>query len=395
MLYQVVDVIIGFSCIFEENIMLRNRLTYGAVVLVLFIFIFLHDASMTYVAFYAALILPVISFIMGYFSEMMVSVSEALTHEFVTKNEVTEYKVRIHNSGFLPCFFAYIHVESERIGLKADVSEIYFAIKPFSSFETTIKLSGKYRGVYEMDVIKLNTYDFLGIFKFKAKYKSALKLTIAPQIIHIPALSSEITQQGETIIKRHIRGKDHSISAELRAYQQTDSYKQIHWKATAKKNELISKNPQEIEQLASVFFVDNLRIPKPIDIMLAQEDKMMDTVVSVMNHTNQLGHRMILQSLTQKNQEFTNDFTKLYHDVALLPFGYFGKIHHVLNEYLSTGNMLENILLFTQAIDENLLNSLQNFRFLGSNVTVFLFGTATKGQLRKLEALDIHYVLPE
>lgn len=375
--------------------MFKNRLSYAAVVLVLFIFVFLRDAPMTYTAFYAVLILPIISYVVGYFSKRNITAAEELSHEFVTKNEKTYYKVRIHNAGFLPCFFARIYFEFEEIGLVSNTSHTYFSIEPKSYFEVKVQLSGKYRGVYKIAPSSVVVYDFLGIFKYKLHFQSGITLIIAPLITQVPELASEITQQGETIVKRHIQGQDHTSSAELREYQITDSYKQIHWKATAKRNELISKNPQEIEQLATVFFINNLRIPKAVDSMLAREDKLMDLAVSVMSHCNQSGHRMLMQAVNIQQREFTTNFTRLYHEVAALPFGEFGSIHPIMNDYLHSGNMMENVFLFTQSLDDELILALQEFKLLGSHVTLFLFGSATRSHLRKLVSLDIKCVQDE
>lgn len=372
--------------------MLKNRLTYGIVVFVLFIFIYLHDASMTYMAFYAALILPLVSFILAHISINKIYVSEKLSHDFIAKREPTEYKIKIHNRGFLPCFFAYIHFNFEEIGLDADVAEAYLSIKSFGSHESSVKISGKYRGIYEVGVKNMIVYDFLGLFKIKPEYDRTLKLTITPQVINIPEVMLEATQQGETIVKRHMPGKDYTIAFELRAYQPTDTYKQIHWKATAKKSELISKDPQEIEQLATVFFVDNLRIPKALPRMLEREDKMMDVVVSAMSYCHQLSHRMSLQALSGEHSGFTTDFTRLFHHVSTLPFGSFGDIHHVLNTYLSSGNTLENVFIFAQVVDKDLISSLQSYQLLGSKITIFLFGTATTGVMRQIEALNIQCI---
>ncbi|MCL1990289.1 MAG: DUF58 domain-containing protein [Defluviitaleaceae bacterium] len=372
--------------------MLKSRLTYAAVMLVLVIFIFLRDDQMTYQAFYAALILPIFSFIMGYVSSKTITIKEVLSDEFVMKNETTEYKVQIHNGGFLPCFFAYMRFDFDQVGLETDVSEIYLAIKPFAHFESKVKISGKYRGIYEVNFSEFVTYDFLGLFKFKSKHPSKLKLTIAPQLMKRSEQTPDVIQQGEMTAKRFMKGQDPTFSVELRAYQLTDHYKQIHWKATAKRNTLISKNPEDIEQLTTVFFVDNLRLPKAIEPMLAREDQLIDRVVSVMSHCHQLGHRMFLQALNHESTTFTTDLTRLYHELAVLPFGQFGEIHDVLNGYLNGSKVSENVFLFTQVIDDALLLALQAFKFLGMNVTVFLFGTGTRAHLKTLESLNIHYI---
>ena len=378
--------------------MLKNRLTYGSVVFILFIFISLRYSSMTYAAFYAALIIPAISFILMRFLKNKIDISEKLTHNFVTKKDMTEYKVKIQNRSFLPCSFAHLHFSLRDIGLDVDVDEEYFSIKPFGSYETSVKISGKYRGIYEIGVTDLIIYDFLGIFRIKLAYNNELKLTIAPQVIEIPELRQiEAVLQGETIVKRHIQGNDYSMISELREYQPTDTYKQIHWKATAKRSELISKNPQEIEQLATVFFVNNKRKLKTLQGALEREDKMMDIVVSTMSHCYQLGHRMALQTLKPKysgtinrrDKEFTTDFMGLYHDASILPFGEFGDFCHLLNEYLSFGNTPQNVFIFTQTVDGNLISSFGAFKLLGSKITLFLFGTLSRETMRKLESLDV------
>ena len=378
--------------------MLKNRVTYIIVVFVLFTFTYLHDASTTYIAFYAALILPVVSLMLVYISKNKMTISETLSDDFIAKRDETEYKVKIHNDGFLPCFFAYIHLNFEDIGLNSDIVEEYFSIKSKGSYESTFKLSGKYRGVYDVGITHMYVYDFLGLFKLKPKYDQTLKLIITPQVIKIPDIMLEASRQGETTVKKYMPGKDYTVAFELREYQPTDTYKQIHWKATAKKNELISKEPQEIEQLATAFFVDNLRIPKALQTMLERENKMMDVVVSAMSYCHQLGHRISLytlaesQTLQKGRLGYTSDFTQLFYDISILPFGLFGDIHHVLNEHFTTGNVLENMFIFTQVIDRDLIASLQVYKLHGSHIALFIFGNVSADMVRKVEALDIRCI---
>ena len=380
--------------------MRRNRLIYGAVVLVLFTFITLRYSSMTYAAFYAALILPFISFILAWLAKQKINISENLNHNFITKKERVEYKVKIQNRGFIPCFFACLHFDLQHIGLDSDVTEEYFSLKSFGSYDSIVKISGKYRGIYDVGIENAVIYDFLGIFKFKLNYKRELRLTIAPQIIKIPDLELEAISEGEATVKRYLQGKDYSMISELREYQPTDTYKQIHWKATAKRDELISKDPQETDQLATAFFVNNERKQKTLASALAKEDKIMDVVVSAMSHCYHLGHRMALQSLTPKYlrthrtgyPEFTTDFTRLYHEASILLFGDYGDFNHLLTESLSFGDTLENVFIFTQRVDRNLLSSLQPFKLLDSKITLFIFGVVTRDITHKLESLEIRCI---
>lgn len=368
----------------------KNRMIYGIVVVVLFIFIYLRDSAMTYTAFYAALVMPLISYGLAVLTRKNVVAKTELVQTFVKKNEPSTYKVTISNNGFLPCFFACAVFDFESLGLESEEKQAFFSLKPFGTFENEAMIRGKYRGVYDVGVKNLYVYDFLGLFRLRTAGQDTTKLIIAPNVITVPAFTAEITTQGETVVKRHMKGHDYSQVPELRQYQLTDSYKQIHWKASAKRQELISKDPQEIEQLATVFFINNRRILKSLELTLSREDKMIDMVVSAMSHCHQLGHRMSMHTLTWANPIFTTDFTRLYHDVSALSFEENGEIHQVLNGYLNTGQVLENIFVFTQEMDRYFIESVQGFKYIGSNVTVFLFGHAPDSQLRKLQSLGIH-----
>jgi len=370
--------------------MKKNRLTYLGVVFVLFMFIYLHDSAMTYTAFYSSIALIVVSFIMGRVLKRKIVATVELSSEFIEKNEEVECKVTIRNNGILPCFFANIAFEFENIGLMTNTNETYFGIKPYGEFITTATIKGKYRGVYDVGVKAIYIYDFLGLFKMKAKQQDIRKLIITPSVIKVMVNEAQITNDGEVITKRHIRGKDYSETTNLRQYQFTDSYKQIHWKATAKKNELISKEPQEVEQLASVFFVNNKRKGGTIEKILTREDKMMDILVSTMNEVHQLNHRISLHTLSVSHPELTTNLTKLYFEAAALEFGEFTEINQVLVNYLTTGSSFENVFVLTQEVDNEMVKILQEFKYLGSNISILLFDFVNENSIRRLQSSGIN-----
>jgi len=377
--------------------MRKNWLIYGIVVIILFAFIYVRDSAMTYTAFYAALILPIFSYGLALVSKKKIVFVETLGTSFLAKNEQTEYKVEIHNRGFLPCFFAKINFDLQHMGLDSDSGVMYFSLGARERSTLTTKISGQYRGLYEVGVGEIVIYDFLGLFKVRPHYSSQVRLTIMPRIVQMNELHIDANDDGETTTKRHLPGADLSIATDLREYLPTDSSRQIHWKATAKKGELISKNPQEIEQPQAVFFVDNRRIQKSLMRMLEQEDKLIDAVVSVMSHCYNAGHRISLQTLQAKflrnklttEREFTSDFTRLYQEVAALPFGEFGDLTQLLSDYYRFGNNFDNLYLFTQDIDAEAALLIQEIRGAGSQVTLFLYGQVTDGMRRKLESIGV------
>lgn len=373
--------------------MKKNRLIYGGIVLLLITFILLRESPATYVAFYAALILPAVSAFLAWLSRDKIVIFEELSQTLIAKNETTEYRLKIENQSIFPCFFIGIQLNFEAIGLSAIHNDKYLTLNPLASEEIAVAIQGKYRGVYEDFIKEMVVYDFLGLFKFRSHYEPGTKLIIMPQVIEMPELMSEMTQSGETTIKRHMQGTDYMTSAELRAFLPTDSYKQIHWKATAKRNELISKNPQEIEQTTAAFLVHNIRqTNRSLERILATEDKIMDVLVSVMSYTHGLGNRISLWAHPDETYELTTDFTKLYHEATMLSFVEIGDVHQLLNQAFKHNDQRENVYLFTQIVNKEVLDLLQKYKLLGSEIIVFLFGTTTIGNMRKLESEGIRCI---
>ena len=371
--------------------MFRNWIAYLFILITLLIFVIIREDHMTYTAFYAVLIMPILSFLQGLISINQIGIESDLSSELISKNEVISLKTTFTNKGLLPCYFAKVQFDFESIGLISNSNTINFSLGIKKTYVEEIEITGIYRGVFEINPSKLWTYDFLGLFKYRGKLNDAITITIAPSITEMEEIISEITDDSEEIIKNQLLGHDISGVTDLREYQPTDSYKQIHWKATAKRNMLISKNPQDIETQTGTFIIDNKRIMKTIEKTLETEDKMMEVAISVMKHNFSQGHRIKMLATNYSMPDFTTDFTSLYRHAALLPFGDFESIGLMLKNYLFSNRICEDIYFFTQNLDNDIIDSLEKFTSLGCQVTVFLFANQASGHLKKLKSLKIAY----
>lgn len=379
------------------EIMVKNRLAYGVVAIVLFLFVFLNEYRMTYMALYAILILPLISFVLTTIPKHRFHISEKLSTDFIVKEEVAQYRVIIHNKSFLPCISARIRLKKNDIGLEVDAQEKYVSISPLGNCELVFQISGKYRGAYEVGVVDITVYDFLGLFKFKQNHSEKLVLTVTPQIVPIPELSLDAVMQDANFSRNHLQGEDYSVISELRQYQPTDSYRKIHWKVSAKRNELISKDFQKTERRATVFFVDNSYIEGSLHQALKQEalkreDLMMEVVVSVMFYCHRSGYPISLHYLGMEREDATTDFNHLYKQASGLPFGRFSGFSTLLDNYLRLSKNPMNLLIFPQKINEKLLFTLHEARMAGNYLTIFLFEQQSDEVIKELETIGVRCI---
>jgi len=348
---------------------------------------------MTYMAFYAVLIMPVLSYSIGLFSKRYFSISEKLSADFITKGERTVYRIMTRNRSFLPCSFARIRLEACEFGLGIESRERYFSLLPYKNQEFIFQINGIYRGEYTIGIKDITFYDFLGLFQFKLSPDDWHTLMITPQVVPISDLSLDSAADEAATSRNYIQGEDYSNMAELRAFQPTDSYRQIHWKASAKKGELISKNFHEEERHAATFFIDNVRISEDLQVALKKEDQMMEMVVSTMSYCHRAGYPTSMQALGVKRVDFTTDFTRLYQEASKLSFRGSSDFNVLLNNYLISEQVPMNLFVFASVINDVLFTIMQSLVFVGNHVTIFLFKKEVdENMINKLKTLDVNII---
>jgi len=373
--------------------MVKNRIAYGTVVIILLLFIFLNAHTMTYLALYAILILPLISWCLTLIFKRRFAASEELSSNYVVKGDTVQFKFTVVNNSFLPCTCIQLRFESYGTGIHTDSEEKYFSVSSYKSHETVFNIEAKYRGNYKVGISKIILYDFLGLFKFNQKHNKSLEFTINPRILNIPVLPLISMPQDSAAVKNYKQNEDYSVIADLRKYQPTDGYKKIHWKASAKRNELISKDFQETEKNAALLLVDNSSIDAQWQEALELEDSIVEALVSAAAYCNKLGYPVSLRCLRDRETAFTDDFAYLYKLASGLEFGDFGRFDDLLNMFARTYGEYMNLIVFVQSINESVFSSLVKLRLLGNNVVIFHFNNEKdESKIEQLRELDVHCV---
>ncbi|MCL2408096.1 MAG: DUF58 domain-containing protein [Oscillospiraceae bacterium] len=373
--------------------MAKNRIVYGIIAAVMLLYVFLNQDPMTYAALYAVLLLPLLSLILSLIFKRQFTIEEELSTEYVAKGEVVQFKFIVKNNSFLPWTCIQARLEMYGPGLQIDSEEKYFSVRPFSNNEVTFDISSKYRGSYKVGVNNLLIYDFLGLFKFKQKHDETLAFIVTPRILDLPFLPLDSVVQDAAADKNHRHDEDYSVIADLRKYQPTDGYKKIHWKVSAKRNELISKDFQETERNAAVLLMDNSALNAENYDNLELEDAIVEALVSAMAYCTNRGHPVSLRCLSDDDESFTVDFDYLYRTAAALEFGDFGIFNDYLKKYTNVYGGPMNLIVFIQDLDPNVFDSIRFLRLYGNNITVFYFSeTEYNDEINQLRELNVHCV---
>jgi len=365
--------------------------TYGVVVFVLLLFIHLHDHSMTYWAVYALLLAPILSLLCTLIFGRRLTVTERLGANYVTKGEGTSYTLTVKNRSVFPCTAVRPRFDSEGRGIEIGREENYFSVPPRGTHEQTVHIQTKYRGHYPIGVRDILLYDFLGLFRFRQAHSGALELTVRPRVLPINYLPLGSALQDALVVKHNLGAEDNSLITDLRKYQPTDGYKKIHWKASAKKNELISKQFQETEEKTAVMLLDNWRPAIETEESRATEDAMMEALVSVMAYVSGQGYRISLGAMGQSATAFDAGFDRLYREASDLRFSEGGDFDTYLEDYVRAHQNAMDLCVFTPRVTERLVAALGTLQHFGYNIILFYFDTpADDPQIKQLRESNIH-----
>ncbi len=154
--------------------------------------------------------------------------------------------IQIENSGFIPCMkFRCLLVQKNRLLNHKQKNWLLggMAVSGTSSFDHSAVIYDY--GSYDMDLKKLRIYDLTGLLYFDKKIKSTGRVQVLPNMQEIGIHLTEAVRNflGEADVYDDFRpGDDHSELFQVRPFQNGDRIQRIHWKLSAKSEELLVKD---------------------------------------------------------------------------------------------------------------------------------------------------------
>lgn len=338
--------------------MIKNRIVYISSLLILMALILIYEDVVTYVAFYTTLILPFISLFISILSKRNFSIKEQILEPEIIKGKTTFYNVIIKNNSYLPQTSVNVKfLETPHINLK-DTHHL-FALGARKKYETSFEIEAKYRGIYSLGIESIILYDFLGLFSFKQKHQRRLTLTVLPRILEVDDISLKTSTEGSEQNRDLRSEEDYSIVSDLRKYNISDGYKKIHWKASAKRNELISKNFGTTKKDSVVLILDTT------ETSIEEDDELLEAYVSVLNYVSRSGFDVSICCM--QISQIKGEFSFLYKQISNVRFEDDDFITY-LKDFIKMQVDEDNLIIFVKELSDELIANIQN---LENNILVY------------------------
>jgi hypothetical protein len=200
-----------------------------------------------------------------FYQKRNLKIEITLPETVLMEEEKARAEFSLENFGVLPvrriCFFVQYQYLSGKKKQKKELTVWGNADREDTqSYEL---LAGPFPGgQFLFEVSHAEIYDYFGIFSLKIKIRKKRKIIILPEFtdMEIPPLQREVPAENEIDVEK--RGQEAGELYDIREYQAGDSLKQIYWKRSAAREELLYRENGALMGVRAVLF---FKLPQDMD----------------------------------------------------------------------------------------------------------------------------------
>ncbi|MBN2878764.1 MAG: DUF58 domain-containing protein [Clostridia bacterium] len=327
--------------------MLRNRIVYSCLLVGSSLLAYYLPNIITSIFFHTILFILFISLAHLAYSYAVVKVSQKLEPSVVEHGEKATYTCRIHNEGFLPTCALTINFLFSETMFKDQLEKKSFSLPPGVSSNYEYSLFCRYRGVYSVGIDTMEVTDLLNVFRVKITNIESKNITVLPKITQLPYFVLSPKAESDVMVSSSMSAESANSLVDVRRFEQGDALKHIHWKLSARHNQLLVRNMERSAQNSTLIFLDTSKGKYSFEKNLIIEDKLMEALVSVVNqciiqkHIIEINYHEFAEVRTVcKNRE---DFRDFFNKAANLSFMHKVNIKSSVDSYLSDLDYKNNL----------------------------------------------------
>lgn len=260
-----------------------NRLVCLAAIIGSSIFASYYGGNIAYALFYLTLLIPVVAFLYTIYVYFRFRLYQEIGSHLVTKGEWNTYSFVVANEDIITFRNIKVNFLKDRSTIEAANQVTEYSLIPGESEKLETRIKCNYRGEYYVGVDSIEVTDFLYLFRITYPMVSKLNAYVLPRVVPIERLGIAPPQNDVKNPKSFSNSAEEELDTEIRKYYPGDSRKRIHWKASARMRELITRKYQHIPKAQIIIFMDLQKIKEDEIKVVIAEDKIIESVLAIAN----------------------------------------------------------------------------------------------------------------
>lgn len=283
----------------------------------------------------------------------------------IIRNEEVNLNILFFNKSFFP--FSKIEIKysvPQKIGLSSENKIICFNLLARKHYKYKQKTICKHVGKYKSNIIYIKISDLFGFFKLRLKSKAETEFLVLPNKIFVPKLNSDLFSNIENNLSKVTKINTSDIFG-TRDYILGDELKLIHWKNSAKIDDIVIKEFEEKKDITGLIVLDlkkyynleksSIAIDGIIEAATSTIEKFISSNIKINVVWYEENKKDIELKFLEDNSNI-NDFFKYL--AALNLYANDISLEKILNISLDYSNNYSIVFIITAYIDANLINYL-------------------------------------
>ncbi|MGE5677634.1 MAG: DUF58 domain-containing protein [Pseudomonadota bacterium] len=231
------------------------------------------------------------------------------------------------------------------------------------------------RGLHKLDNIFVRVSDVFRIICFEKTIDTDITIKVFPKIYNIAGLPQGGIDIYRETADLNSRSEDQNTIRDVRKYREGDSLKKVHWKLSAKQDELYVKNLDTISGEEIVLFVDMNCRNYSLDDSGAVEESVVDFSVSIINQIIRKNLSIKVFLNTSKGSYFEvddkSDFNRFMDFLVSQVSDGSLELYQYIYENSYRLHRMNRIAVVAAALDESLSEALLHMGASGYSISVF------------------------
>lgn len=160
------------------------------------------------------------------------------------------------------------------------VKRIYASVPPLGRCRISVPVMHRYRGAYVAEISRASFYDPLRIIRITRRMSGEATLVFLPRKLDLGELIADAASEDSASPVSLLKGEKEDFS-HVREYKEGDIMQLVHWKLTAKQDELMIKQYDETTDRRVLILCDYNFDNNNVSAAMKQADAVIEAAVAV------------------------------------------------------------------------------------------------------------------
>lgn len=338
--------------------------------------------------FFALAFLPILSYILAWLSRRNLEVVQDIECTAVPKGTAAGFWIELTNRGRMPVPYIRLCWDEQPL-LRYTAAAGLYSLAAGEKRRVKAEACAPYRGRYPIGAASVWIEDYLRLFRLPCQQPPRPEITFLPALQPITAPPSLC---GASDSRAPVPGavEDYSSVAEIVPYDPSREFRKIHWKLTARLDELMVRQFETEDSARATLLLDITSLGEG-EQGAALADAMAEGAASLlsvlMRDDRPIGLLYGLDRPVLLQNSGREGFENYYKLIGGLPFAGELDAAALLSYYLET-RTAGAALLFTAQADDRLLSAVSAALSAGVQVALFALETGDEAAAAQLAALE-------